>query len=419
MSATIDQLKQQIRQVDELAQAGTLSAEQAAEARTKLEKQLVEAVMAGATSAPPAPAAATPATTPATTSAAALSSPAEVPPKVSRKLVWGMVAFVVAVGGVGYKLLGTPEALHIGPKGSGDASAQGGGANADGQSAPHTMNTAEIANMVDGLVAKLKKDPSNVEGWGMLARTYAALERFDEAVTTYRKALSMRPDDADLLADFADALAMVQGRKLDGEPAQAVAKALKIDPNNFKALSLAGTIAFEKQNFKEAADHWQRAVGRAPADNPALAQQVRSALAEARQRAGLPPEAEASQAASPAAASGAHVTGTVTLADALKAQVSPEDTVFIFARAANGPKMPLAIVRKQVKDLPYTFSLDDSQAMSPQMKLSGFPEVIVGARVSRSGQAMPQAGDFAGQSAPVKVGSEGVKIEIASGITLN
>jgi cytochrome c-type biogenesis protein CcmH len=407
MSATIDQLKQQIRQVDELALAGTLSAEQAAEARAKLEKQLVEAVMAGANSAASTPATAAP--------AAVLSSPAEVPPKVSRKLVWGMVAFVVAVGGVGYKLLGTPEALHIGPKGGSDTSAQGGGANADGQSAPHTMNTAEIANMVDGLVAKLKKDPSNVEGWGMLARTYAALERFDEAVTTYRKALSMRPDDADLLADFADALAMVQGRKLDGEPAQAVAKALKIDPNNFKALSLAGTIAFEKQNFKEAADHWQRAVGRAPADNPTLAQQVRSALAEARQRAGLPPEPEASQAA----ASGAHVTGTVTLADALKAQVSPEDTVFIFARAANGPKMPLAIVRKQVKDLPYTFSLDDSQAMSPQMKLSGFPEVIVGARVSRSGQAMPQPGDFAGQSAPVKVGSEGVKIEIASGITLN
>jgi cytochrome c-type biogenesis protein CcmH len=413
MSATIDQLKQQIRQVDELAQAGTLSPEQAAEARTKLEKQLVEAVMAGAgtVSAPVASSMAAASTVPSTL--------ADAPPKVSRKLVWGMVAFVVAVGAVGYKLLGSPEAWHIGPhEGTGEATAQGGG-NADGKSAPHTMNTAEIANMVDGLVAKLKKDPGNAEGWGMLARTYAALERFDEAVATYRKALSLRPDDADLLADFADALAMVQGRKLDGEPAQAVAKALQIDPNNFKALSLAGTIAFEKQNFKEAADHWQRAVGRAPADNPALAQQVRSALAEARQRAGLPPEAESSASASPAAASGAHVTGTVSLSDALKGQVSPEDTVFIFARAAKGPKMPLAIVRKQVKDLPYTFSLDDSQAMSPQMKLSGFPEVIVGARVSRSGQAMPQPGDFAGQSAPVKVGSEGVKIEIAQSITLN
>jgi cytochrome c-type biogenesis protein CcmH len=418
MSATIDQLKQQISQIDELARTGALSAEQATEARTKLEKQLVEAVMTQT-------GAATAGTT--TSAAAATTNTLREPPlKVSRKLVWGMAAFVLAVGAGGYKWLGHPEAWGVGP---GEASTTAGGEAASGSKAPHTMGTAEISAMVDSLKAKLAKDPKNADGWGMLARTYAALERFDEAVKTYRQALSLRPDDPDLLADFADAQAMLQGRKLDGEPAQAVAKALKIDPKNFKARSLSGTIAFERGDFKQAAEDWGIAVERVPADNPQLAQQLRAALAEARQKAGLPPLAEAAPGAAGAqgnagaqpvaAPSGAHVSGTVSLSPALKAQVSPEDTVFIFARAANGPKMPLAIVRKQVKDLPVSFSLDDSMAMSPQMKLSGFPQVIVGARVSRSGQAMPQEGDFAGQSDAVKVGSEGVKVEIASAIKLN
>lgn len=405
MSAHIDQLKQQISQIDELARTGALPAEQASEARAKLEKQLVEAVMAGAAAG----------TVPA--GATALAQPPA--PKVSTRLKLGMLAFATVVAVVGYKLVGSPSALHIGPRGD-DASAQAGG-NGDGdRGARPAMNASEIANMVDGLKARLAKDPENAEGWGMLARTYAALERFDEAVATYRKALSLRPDDADMLADFADALAMVQGRKLAGEPAQAIEKALEIDPKNFKALSLAGTVAFEHGKYKEAATAWAVALERVPADNPALGQQLRAALAEARDKAGLPPLADQADAR-PAAATdtGAKVSGTVSLSPAFQAQVSPDDTVFIFARAADGPKMPLAIVRKQVKDLPVTFSLDDSMAMSPQMKLSGFPEVIVGARVSRNGQAMPQNGDFAGQSAPVKVGSEGVKVEIASTIQLN
>jgi cytochrome c-type biogenesis protein CcmH len=88
--------------------------------------------------------------------------------------------------------------------------------------------------------------------------------------------------------------------------------------------------------------------------------------------------------------------------------------VFIFAQAAQGPKMPLAIVRKQVKDLPYPFSLDDSMAMSPAMKISSFPDVVVAARVSKSGNAMPQAGDLEGTSKPVKLGASGLAVVIDS-----
>lgn len=398
MSAHIDQLKQQIQQLDELARSGALSAGQAAEARARLEKQLVDAVMAGAT----------------VTTAAATATPSPTAPKASRKLVLGMGGFVLLVGAAGYALLGRPDAMNVGP------GADNGAAQANGQSdAAHSMNTGDIQGMVGKLEEKLKADPNNAEGWGMLGRSYAAMERFPEAVEAYRKGLKIRPDDAEILADFADAQAMVQGRKLEGEAAEAVAKAVKIDPNNFKALSLAGTIAFEKQDYKQAVALWTRAVERAPTDNPPLAQQLREALAEARQRAGMPPDTANNAAAAAAATAGAHVSGTVSLAAALKDKVSPEDTVFIFARAAAGPKMPLAIVRKQVKDLPFTFTLNDSQAMSPQMKLSGFQDVVIGARISRSGQAMPQDGDLAGQTEGVKVGAENVKVEISSPITLN
>ena len=112
------------------------------------------------------------------------------------------------------------------------------------------------------------------------------------------------------------------------------------------------------------------------------------------------------------AATGKSVSGTVKISAALKSKASPDDTVFIFARAASGPRMPLAILRKQVKDLPITFELNDSMAMNPAMKLSNFPEVVVGARISKSGNAMPQSGDLEGKSPVVSVGTTEIPIEI-------
>jgi hypothetical protein len=113
------------------------------------------------------------------------------------------------------------------------------------------------------------------------------------------------------------------------------------------------------------------------------------------------------------AAAGKSVSGEVRLSDALKASVSPDDTVFVFARAVDGPKMPLAIVRKQVRDLPLQFELDDSSAMSPATRLSTAQRVVVGARVSKSGSATPQPGDLQGMSPVVDVGRGGVRVEIA------
>jgi len=160
---------------------------------------------------------------------------------------------------------------------------------------------------------------------------------------------------------------------------------------------------------------WEKLVQIGPRGN-VFAVQVEPAIAEARNLAGMPPASKPAGAASSASVGAigkGTVSGTVSLSPGLASKVQPDDTVFIFARAAQGSRMPLAILRKQVKDLPYVFRLDDSMAMSPANALSGAEKIVVGARVSKSGNAVPQAGDYAGLSKPVSVGAVDVKLEIA------
>src|SRR6266702_7229021 len=184
-------------------------------------------------------------------------------------------------------------------------------------------------------------------------------------------------------------------------------RALAFDPANVKARLLAGTVAFNRNDYAGAVSHWERVLGAVPGESE-MARRIRSSIAEARSLGGGPPAA-----ALPAAgASSGQVRGIVKIAPGLAAKVGPGDTVFIFARAADGPRMPLAIVRKQGRDLPAEFALDDSMAMSPAAKLSDHPRVVIGARVSKSANATPQPGDLQGLSAPVRVGSDRVSVVI-------
>jgi cytochrome c-type biogenesis protein CcmH len=199
---------------------------------------------------------------------------------------------------------------------------------------------------------------------------------------------------------------MAQGRTLRGEPEKILKRALAADPNNVKALLLAGTAAFDRSDRAGAIRHWERALALVPEDSD-TARNVRASIAEAGGSAGK------TQVARPAQAPGSgRVSGVVKLDPRLAGKVRPDDTVFIFARAAEGPRMPLAILRKRVGDLPVQFTLDDSMAMAPQMKLSTFPRVVVGARVSKTANATPQPGDLQGQSAPVKVGAQSIAVTI-------
>ena len=194
----------------------------------------------------------------------------------------------------------------------------------------------------------------------------------------------------------------------DSIKSRLLAQALAIEPNNHKALLLSGMHAFQQKDYAKALLQWEKVVQLAPGGE--LAQQLQGVIAQARERASG--AAAPASAATTAAAPATSVSGTVTLAPALAAKARPDDTVFVFARAAEGPRMPLAILRKQVKDLPLTFKLDDSMAMSPAAKLSGAPRIVVGARISASGQATPQAGDLQGFSAAVAPGAAGLAIQI-------
>ena len=242
--------------------------------------------------------------------------------------------------------------------------------------------------------------------------------------------LQTEPDNADLLADYADAVGASEGG-LKEKSQELIERALRADPTHWKALALAGTAAFNKKDYRLAVTYWERMKATVPPGS-SIAGSIDASIAEARQLGGLgagpvpaPPSVPSAQAAAPkasasapasvtapAGAAPATVGGTVSLAPALAAKVSPTDAVYIFARAAEGPRMPLAILKKQVKDLPAAFTFDDSMAMAPNFALSNFPSVIIGARVSKSGNPVPQSGDLEGLSSAVKLGASGLAIVI-------
>ncbi len=315
-----------------------------------------------------------------------------------------------------YLTLGSHQAF-----GPGAAAASGAG------DAKHDTSPQKISEMAAGLAARLEKEPDNASGWSTLAHTYYSLKRFPEAVAAYERAAALLPEDADLLADYADALGAATN-SLDGKPAELVKRALKANPGQWKALALAGTIAFNGKQYRQAVGYWEQLKVVLPPESE-MAQSVDANIAEAKELGGITgatalpapaaTKAPAAVAAAPAAsaasaAPGAAITGTVTLSPALAKSAAPDDTLFIFARAAQGPKFPLAILRKQVKDLPVRFSLDDSMAMSPDMKMSNFAEIVVAVRISKSGNAVPQSGDLEGASKPLKQGTSGVAVVIDS-----
>jgi cytochrome c-type biogenesis protein CcmH len=253
-----------------------------------------------------------------------------------------------------------------------------------------------------------------------LARAYGESERFADSANTYGKLTQAITDEAWIWADYADVLAMAQGQSLAGPPTKLIERALALDPNYPKALALAGSAAMERGDYAAAIRHWEHLLKGISADSEDAKmimgglQQARQFLAQSKGGKGMMvAQTEPLPEARQNVVSGKEqITGTVTLSAAMKAKANPTDTVFVLARAVQGPKMPLAILRKQVQDLPLQFALDDSTAMAPQMKLSNFDEVVVVVRVSKSGNAMPQPGDLQGMSGPVKPGSSGLKINI-------
>lgn len=280
------------------------------------------------------------------------------------------------------------------------------------------MTQEQVVAMVDKLAARMKEHPEDPAGWKLLARADAALGRFPEAVAAFREAAARGPVDASLFADWADALAMAN-RSLEGEPTALIARALALDPNHPKALSLAATAALERKDYDAAIDDWRKLRAQLPPGS-GDAKEIDAMIAEAdAARHGAPTSAASASAGSPAAQAqntppnaASAITGRVTIDPKLQERVAANDTLFIFARAVNGPRMPLAVERTKAGAFPHAFRLDDSMAMAPGAALSNAGDVIVEARISKSGNATPSAGDLEGRSGVVKPGAHDVAIAI-------
>jgi cytochrome c-type biogenesis protein CcmH len=279
------------------------------------------------------------------------------------------------------------------------------------------VQSDEMLQRLEKKVKRLSKDPND---WWMLARTYTEQKRYMEAAAAYDHLVKMVPNEPQLWANYADVYAMAHGQTLqDEEVTKMINKALELDPNNITALALSGSAAMERKDYATAITRWQTLIDQLPADSPdvdvykgALKQASMLLAAEpggkatlAKLSAGKAPEKTAVNSASA-------ITGSVTLSPKLAGKVSPNDIVFVFARAESGPPMPLAVLRKQVSDLPMKFTLDDSMAMRPQLKLSGFDKVVVVARVSKSGTPMAQSGDLQGLTGAIKPGAKGLHVVI-------
>ncbi|CAN5698759.1 c-type cytochrome biogenesis protein CcmI [soil metagenome] len=297
----------------------------------------------------------------------------------------GLVIAVAAFGIYGFlgNLAGLTEPAAplatstAGPDGKADQSAATTSPEADTGNA-EAVSSRAVEAMLEDMAQRMqsqKAGSTDATGWALLGRSYAALQRFDSASDAYARAIALSPNDAQLLVDRADVLSVLEGGSATGEANRLVVRALQIDPNNVKGLALA------------------RAMSQGVGVGTGTGVGVNAAPVTAGPKV-------------------AQITGRITLAPALAARISPDDTVFVFARAETGPRMPLAVARYKAGDLPIDFKLDDSGAMAAGLKLSNFERIVVGARVSRSGSATPVAGDLRGQSAVVGANASGVAVLI-------
>ena len=356
--------RQRLDDVAEREQAGELSAEDAEQIREDIQRELLQDL----------------------DDEDNLNDPQTTEP-AGKKGQWAAVVVSIAIpfsaGGL-YLALGEPSVIV-----SNQTTSQG----EPVQQAQNPQNNGQMPSvdeMIAQLQTRLEQNPDDVQGWVTLGQSLAAQARFGEAVEAFKRARELLGDNADLLVREADSLAMSRGGILEGEPETLIQKALELNPGHPGALWLAGMAADVRGDFQVAIDYWKRA--RQVIDNPESLAELDRLIVRAEGLIGIV-----------VADSGVSLQVSVSIEPSLAEGLNPEDALYVLARAVNGPPMPLAVVKKQVRDLPLSVELNDSLAMIPDMKLSNFDEVIVVARVSRSGQPLEQSGDVFGQTDTVRL----------------
>jgi cytochrome c-type biogenesis protein CcmH len=365
-AANIAILRAQLKELDSDLESGLLQQEQYELARNELQKRVLEEV----------------------------NSAEPQMPQTIRTSLKPAIALVIAVPALAvglYLYLGNPAALN--PLAL--------------QKNMPEVTREQVEDMVKRLAQRMETNPEP-KGLALLARSYTSMGRFADAAAMYGKLSALMPKDPDVLIDWADTLAMAQGRSLEGEPEKLIKRAIAMNPNHPKALALAGSIDYVHKDYAGALKYWRHMMTLVQPESD-LAQVVGPGIEQA--QAAL--NGSSSKAASAKQmAPKVLLTGKVDIDPALRKQVADTDTVFIFVRAAQGPRMPLVALRKQVRDLPVTFSFDDAASLSSDRKLSSEANVVVGARISKTGDAMPQPSDIQVLSTTVTPNAKDVKLRL-------
>lgn len=322
---------------------------------------------------------------------------------------WAMVAIPIALPVIAlplYLYLGTPDIIPRIGEAATTAQAQGSDHTAPDQ------GMADMTGLVEKLAERMEKDPGNPEGWKMLGRSYMAINRLDDSIKAYERAYQLDPQDVDTLLGYASSLAKKNNNAFYGLPAQLIDMAYNLEPDNTNIHWLKGNAHYQEGKFAKAVAYWEKVFATLQPGSEEAAV-VSEYLKDARSRVpegAVIPEISSTTAtqapSAPKAAAAGKIRVEVTLDPALRDKVKDTDKVFIFARATQGPRMPLAAVRRQVQDLPVTIVLDDRMAMAAELVLSNYSEVMVEARVSKSGDPVPQSGDIEGRVGPIKPGQE-------------
>ncbi len=263
------------------------------------------------------------------------------------------------------------------------------------------MTQEGVEKMVAQFAAKMEQDPSNLQGWVMLARSYRILGRNQEAAKAYERAGSFIESDPQLLADYADVLATNANGSFSGKPLQLIKQALKLDPNNLMALWLSGTASYAAGNYKAAVQIWEKLAQQVPPGTED-ARSIEASIADARAKGGL---------SSKASVSTKGVSGKIEISTDLKSKVKSGDIVMVIARKP-GERMPVAVLRTGISDFPMNFSLTDALAMNPSAPLSQLSEASIEVRISKTGMAKPEAGDLISTPQIVKVGANNIRLVI-------
>ncbi len=266
---------------------------------------------------------------------------------------------------------------------------------------PITQESVE--KMVAEFATKMEKDPTNLKGWAMLARSYRILGRNEDAAKAYERAGSFVDSDPQLLADYADVLASNANGNFAGKPLQLINQALKLDPNNLMALWLSGTASYNAGNYKLAVQSWERLAQQLPPDTDD-ARAIKGSIAEARSKGGL-----STPASTPVVSSGKEISGKIEISAELKSNIKPGDIVMVIARKP-GERMPVAVLKAPATDFPMRFSLNDALAMNPSAPLSQLVDASVEVRISKTGMAKPEAGDLISAAQTIKVGEKNVRL---------